>query len=243
MTVADMRRLRFVRIQMVFSILLAASLASGLSGCSSAPVGDGDPAVLYKQAEEDISSEHYQIAIDTLRTIRNKYPYSKYSVDAQLRIADVYYLQESYAEAAAAYETFRDLHPKHEKIEYAMFRIGKSYYKDVPSTVARDLTTAQKAVDAYREFLKRFPTAGQAQEAKDDLAASVKLLADKELYIADFYYKRDFYDSAKTRYQKILDVYPETPAATRAKDQLSKIADYEAKHPRVEQTKESSGNG
>ena len=60
-----------------------------------------------------------------MKTIKNKFPYSNYATEAQLKIADVYYMQESYGEAAVAYEAFRDLHPKHEKVPYAMFRIGE----------------------------------------------------------------------------------------------------------------------
>jgi outer membrane protein assembly factor BamD len=208
-------------------------------------VNESDPAALYKDAEDDIKNDHYQIAIDKLRMIRNKFPYSKYSIDAQLRLADVYFLQEDFAEAAAAYETFRDLHPKHEKTPYAMFRIAKSYYKDSPSNVARDLTPAQKAVDAYNEYLRRFSNASDAQEARDDLESARKLLANKELYIGNFYFKRDFYDSAKPRFQRVLSLYPETPAAEEAKEKLGKIADYESKHPKTAspEAKGSDQNG
>ncbi len=234
-----------IKNQFIFTVVIAvlgASAASMLSGCSSAPVNESDPAALYKDAEDDIKNDHYQIAIDKLRTVRNKFPYSKYSVDAQLRLADVYFLQEDFAEAAAAYETFRDLHPKHEKVAYAMFRVGKSYYKDSPSNVARDLTPAQKSVDAYQEYLRRFPSAADAQEARTDLEAARGLLASKELYIGNFYFKRDFYDSAKPRFERVISLYPETPAASEAKEKLAKIADYEAKHPRTEQ-KETGKNG
>lgn len=218
----------------ILGCLLLGALSSGLitvlSGCSGKTVDESDPALLYKDAEEEVSSEHYQIAVDKFKTIRNKFPYSKYALDAQLRIADVYFLQESYTEAAAAYETFRDLHPKNEKIEYALFRIGKSYYKDIPDPIARDMSTAQKAVDAYREFLKRFPTAKESEEAKKDLADCRNQLAQKELYIADFYFKRQFYSSAKARYQKIIEQYSDTATVTVAKRKLDKIVDYEAKH-------------
>jgi outer membrane protein assembly factor BamD len=217
------------------TLTLSASVSSFLTGCSSAQVTESDPAALYKDAEDDIKNDHYQIAVDKLRTIRNKYPYSKYAVDAQLRLADVYYLQEDYAEAAAAYETFRDLHPKHEKAPYAMFRIAKSYFKDSPSNVARDLTPAQKSVDAYQDYLRKFPNAPEAAEAKTDLESARKLLADKELYIGNFYFKRDFYDSAKPRFQRVVAVYPETPAAKEAQEKLEKIADYESKHPKTDQ--------
>src|SRR5437870_1063058 len=90
------------------------SLSGTLVGCSGKAIDENDPGALYGEAEEDIKNDHYQIAIDKLRAIKNKYPYSKFAVDAQLRIADVYFLQESWGEAATSYEAFRDLHPKHE---------------------------------------------------------------------------------------------------------------------------------
>lgn len=193
------------------------------SACTTSQVTQGDPATLFKEAEEDIDGNHYQIAIDKLRYIKNKFPYSKYAVDAQLRIADVYYLQESFAEAAASYEAFRELHPRHEKTPYAMFRAGKSYYMDLPGTIARDLSTAQKALDAYNDFLRKYPSTPEATEARKDVAEIRKLLAEKELYIGDFYFKRGFYDSAKPRYKKIIELYPETDVAKTAEEKLSKI--------------------
>jgi outer membrane protein assembly factor BamD len=211
----------------IFLILLSL-LSTLFTACTTSQVNEGDPATLFKEAEEDIDSSHYQIAIDKLRYIKNKFPYSKYATDAQLRIADVYFLQDSFAEAAVTYEAFRELHPKHEKTAYAMFRAGKAYYKDLPGTVARDLTTAKKALDAYNDFLRRYPTTGEANEARTDVVEIRKLLADKELYVADFYFKRDFYDSAKPRYKKIIELYPESEAAKVAAEKLTQI---EAKTP------------
>src|SRR3954469_14363732 len=153
-----------------FPILLALGALSfatvHLTGCSSTPINDNEPERLYKEALEDIDGDHYQIAIEKLKTIRNKFPYSSFATEAQLKIADVYFLQDSFAEAALAYEAFVDLHPKHEKVAYAMFRSAKSYYADIPGTVARDLTSAQKALDKYNDFLRRFPTAPEAAEAR-----------------------------------------------------------------------------
>jgi outer membrane protein assembly factor BamD len=204
-------------------------------GCATEQAAAEDPAALYKDAEDEINSDHFLIALEKLKAIKNKYPYSKYATDAQLRIADVYYLQESYPEAAAAYETFRDLHPKHEKVPYAMFRIAKSYYQDMPDPIARDMTPAQKALDAYNDFLRRFPTAPEAAEAKKDVDGIRAQLAEKELYIGNFYYKRDFYLSAKGRYEKIVDLYADTPSAQEAKEKLAKIDGMNIPSPRVEE--------
>jgi outer membrane protein assembly factor BamD len=207
----------------LLGLLFLHSAPAFLGGCAGKAVDEGDAAGLYNDAEDEIKSDHYQIAIEKLRTVKNKFPYSKYSLDAQLRIADVLYMQENFGEAAASYETFRDLHPTHEKVAYAMFRMGKSYFNDIPSPISRDLTPAQKSLDAYNEFLRRFPTAKEADEARADVAAIRKTLADKELYIGDFYYKRDFYSSAKPRYQKVVDAFPDTDAAAKAREKIAKI--------------------
>ncbi|MGZ3698774.1 MAG: outer membrane protein assembly factor BamD, partial [Bdellovibrionota bacterium] len=148
--------MRFL-VQGVTFLGLLASLSLSLQSCGTAKVQEGEPTQLYAEAEDEIKGDHYQVAIDKLRAIKNKYPYSKVAIEAQLRIADVYFLQESFAEAAAAYESFRDLHPKHEKVEYASFRAAQSYYKDIPGNVARDMTPATKALDAYNDFLRHFP--------------------------------------------------------------------------------------
>ena len=153
-------------------------------------------------------------------------------LDAQLRLADVYYLQESYAEAAMGYESFKDLHPRNERIPYALFRIGQSYHNDSPKNVARDLTPASRALEAFDEFIARFPQASDIPAAKKYVAEIRALLAAKELYIATFYSKRDAPDAARARLKKLIDLYPETPGAQEAKIRLQKIGS----------TKETSGN-
>lgn len=217
----DMRE----RVMFARSLLFLLFIAT-LTACAGKSVDQNEPAALFKEAEEDIKSSHYQIALDKLRTIRNQYPYSSYAIDAQLRIADIYFLEESYPEAAANYESFQELHPKHEKAAYAMFRIGKSYLNDAPTTLARDLSSAQRAVDAYTDFLRRFPKDPHSTEAKSDMGSLRELLAGKEVYIGDFYAKGAHYASAAERYKKAIAHFPDTHAAEVAK---TKLADAEEK--------------
>ncbi len=230
----------------VLSILTAAVLFAGTStfniGCSGKSVDESDPAQLYADAEEEIKNDHYQIAIEKLRAIKNKFPYSKYALDAQLRLADVYFMQDSYPEAAASYETFRDLHPKHERVAYAMFRIGKSYFNDIPSPISRDMTSAVKAMDSYNDYLRRFPSEKDAEEARKDVAEIRRNLAEKELYVGNFYYKRDFYESAKPRFQKVIALYPETEAANEAKAKIAKIDKILTENPELRYAKPASSS-
>jgi outer membrane protein assembly factor BamD len=212
--------LRFRRNTLVLLFLAFLGLAAG---CAGKDVDESDPAALMKEAEEEIENDHFQLAVDKLRAVKNKFPYSKYAVDAQLRIADVYFLQESFAEAALAYESFRDLHPKHEKTAYAMFRIAKSYQNDMPGTVARDMTSGYRALEAYNEFAKRFPAAPEAEDARRQAADVRRVLAEKELYVAEFYFKRDDPYAAKGRFAKIVELYPETDSARIARERLAAI--------------------
>lgn len=204
-------------------ILLTSLGLAAFSGCAGKPVDETDPAALYEEANQEIASDHYQVAVEKLRAIKNKFPYSKYATEAQLRIADVYFLQESYGEAAIAYESFRDLHPKHEKVPYAMFRVAKSYYSDNPGHIGRDQTPAAKALDAYGDFLRQFPAAPEAVEAQKDVKDIRNLLAQKELYVANFYYHDGDHLAAQGRYNKILELFGDTESAAIAKERLASL--------------------
>lgn len=206
-----------------FSNLLLVAVLLGLASCSGKDINDNDPEALYHEAESDIQNDRYQLAVDKLRILKSKFPYSKYSIEAKLKLADVYFMQENFSEAALSYEAFKDLHPKHEKVPYALFRMAKSYYNDMPGNIARDLGPAFKAQTSYEGFLAKYPSAPEAEEARKDLADTRQKIAEKELYVGTFYYKRDFYESARGRFNKIIHTYPETQAANDARKYLAKI--------------------
>src|SRR5688572_1079635 len=107
---------------------LAILAAVAVTACSGQKIDENNPQDLYKDAEEDIQDKRFAMALDKLKSLKNKFPYSHLATQAKLRIADVYFDEESYIEAAGAYESFRDMHPKHEKADYVLFRIGESYF-------------------------------------------------------------------------------------------------------------------
>ncbi len=190
---------------LVFNFLILVPLLQ--FGCSSSSVDENNPESIYKEAEEDISDKRYLQALEKLRIVKNRFPYSKLSTSAALRIADVLYYEESYAEAAASYEVFRDLHPKHEKADYVLFQIGESYYNQMPSSEDRDLTPASKAIESYTELEKLFANSSHLPTAKEHSSEATEQLSQKERYVADFYFKRDNYESAATRYEKLFKNY------------------------------------
>jgi outer membrane protein assembly factor BamD len=186
--------------------------ATQFLACSGKKIDDSNPQELFKDAEEDAQDKRYIMALDKFKSLKNKFPYSHLATQAKLRIADVYFDEESFVEAAGAYESFRDMHPKHEKADYVMFRIGESYFNQLPGGVDRDLGPASKAIDAFRELLSLYPQSSFVGDAKKHLEEATEKLSGKERYVADFYFAREMFDSAAMRYEKITSRYPGTQA-------------------------------
>jgi outer membrane protein assembly factor BamD len=180
----------------------------GFTHCSSKEVNKDDPEALYADAEEAFKDEHYLIALEKYRDIKNRFPYSSKAVDAELRIADTYFEQESYLEAESSYEIFRELHPTHPKSDYVQYRIGLSYYDQIPGNTARDLSAAYKAIEGFNVLVEKYPSSTYVAKAKEYVLEARKKLAEHESYVADFYYQRQHYLSASYRYAALLHDYP-----------------------------------
>src|ERR1041385_710242 len=134
--------------------ILYLMILSTTVSCATGDLKDANTAdANYKIAEEYEKDERFEEAITKYREVQNKFPYSRYAVMAKLKVADIQYSRENYIEAQNAYQLFKDLHPKHEKIDYVTFRLGMSYYMQLPSTIDRDLTQANKAILYFDEVL------------------------------------------------------------------------------------------
>ena len=161
-----------------------------LSSCASdKPDGKTEAEILYKEAQELIEAERYILATEKLNQIKTQHPYSFYSTPAELLQADVLFHQENYIESAAAYLLFRDFHPKHERISYVVYRIAESYFKQIPSTIDRDLEPAIEAIKYYDEVIQKYGDSSYKSDAQKSIAEARKMLRQKDLYVADFYFK------------------------------------------------------
>ncbi len=200
--------LRILTSKVVFTIFAIGGLAGFNIGCSSDGKNSDAAEGAYAIAQEFDKDERYEEAIKRYQEVKNKFPYSKYATMSELSLADVYYKQESFAEAQVAYQSFKDLHPKHAQIDYVSFRIGMSYFKQLPETIDRDLSLANNAIAAFDEVLSKYSQSTYVQESKDNRLSALKMLAGKEEYIAEFYFKREKFDSALTRFEGLLASYP-----------------------------------
>ena len=155
------------------------------------------------QAFED---EDYRDALKAFSTLKERYPYSRYAMLAELKIGDAHYHRKEYPEAIAAYEEFASLHPKNEAIPYVLFQIGACFYEQL-ETKDRDQTPTREAISSFERLIQAYPTSVQSDKAKARIRICRELLAENELYVARFYYNTKHYKAALARFQLVLADY------------------------------------
>lgn len=187
------------------TVLMIGSSMVAVSGCaSSAQIDTSTPEGAFKSAEEFEKDERYEESVVKYTDVKNKFPYSRFAILAEMKIADVQFKRESYIEAQYAYQTFKELHPKHPQIDYVTYRLGLSFFNQLPSSIDRDLSLADKAILYFDEVITSYPGSQYAKEARGKKIDALKMLAGKEIYIANFYFRKKQYESALGRYEAVI---------------------------------------
>ena len=150
----------------------------------------------------------YKEAIESFEKIKDWYPFSKFAMLAELKIADSHYKLKEYEDAVAAYEEFEKLHPLNDAIPYVLFQTGLSYFEQV-DTPDRDQIRTRKALDAFNRLIKRFPKDAYALKAREYTNTCHKSLAESEFGIGLYYYKSKYYKAALKRFKAVLTNYPD----------------------------------
>jgi outer membrane protein assembly factor BamD len=167
----------------------------------------------YEVALKSYFDQDWEEAALLFREVKRKYGYSRYARLSDLRLADIEFRQEKFAEAITAYKGFVHDYPNDPEIPYARFRIAKSLYEQaspsllLPPLEERDLASVHETYDAVRAFLQDFPGYKKTRELEFMLEMVSGLLARHELYVARFYLERGNFDAAVSRCQYALRTY------------------------------------
>lgn len=206
-----------------FGVLLLALLV--MSGCASVtdPTKDWTPERFYQEAKDKLNDGDYPAAIKYFEQLEARYPYGRYSEQAQLEIAYAYYKDEEPALALAAADRFIRQHPTHPHVDYAYYLKGLINFrghvglvnwlfgaKDDPSD--HDPKAARESYEAFRELVERFPKSRYAEDSRQRMAYLFDAQARFETKVAKFYYNQGAYVAAINRCKYALETYPRTPA-------------------------------
>ena len=184
-------------------------IAVHLFGCALFQAKEEKTArVLAEEGTEAFRDKDYRKAIESFEKLKDWYPFSQYSILAELKLGDARYHCREYEEAIFAYEEFENLHPKNEAVPYVVYQIGCCYF-DRLHTIDRDQTMAQEALQAFERLIRTYPGSPYAKKAEKHMKVCNRNLAEHEFYVGMFYYKTKHYKAALERFKTVLRSYPD----------------------------------
>ena len=177
---------------------------------ASANLGAQPDKVLYEKATAEINKGRYDVGRLTLQTLINTYPDSEYLSKAKLAIADSYYKEggvSGLTQAEAEYKDFITFFPTAPEAPEAQYRAGMAHYR-LMAKADRDRQEAKIAESEFKEFLLKYPDSPLVPRVKRRLREVQEVLAQGDYKIAMSYYVRNSLPAARSRFQEIIDSYP-----------------------------------
>ena len=134
------------------------------SSTPAAP-GSGDPNQLYDQAAQDLTQGRYALALQGFRDFLQRYPQVELSDNAQYGIGESFFAQSAFDSAAVEYSRVEDRYPKGDRVPAALYKLGLSQER---------LKKNAEAKKTFEDLVKRFPSSGEAQLARERLGGGTR---------------------------------------------------------------------
>lgn len=214
----------FQMISKYSSFAIALGMVVTLAACSSTEdkkTADNQIPVeqLYNKAAASMDKGEYFQAAKDFDEVDRQYPYSQWATKAQLMAGYAHYKNLKYDDAVIALDRFIELHPGDDDIPYAYYLKSLCYYEQI-SDVRRDQDMTQKALDALRQVVDRFPESKYAKDASLKVDLTVDHLAGKEMEIGRYYLERKQYQAAIPRFIRVLERFQTTTQVPEALHRL-----------------------
>jgi outer membrane protein assembly factor BamD len=203
---------------------LALLLAAACASTPQTPVSfTQDARSNLAKGTEALEGKQYAEAEAYFEEVRTKYPFLEEAKEAELKLADLDFARDRYAEARDRYQAFVKAHPSHASVDYAAFQAAATHTKEMPSQVfflppasEKDQVEVKLAYEALGNFLKTYPGSKYEAEARKLHDEVRRRLAEHELYVARFYAKRERWPAVVRRLETLLETYPGSPVEEQA---------------------------
>ena len=212
-------------------ILLTGLLLFAGGGCAllrPAPTPILPPEELYQIGETELTNKRYEEARQNFRKIVERHPNSSHAPRARFLIGETYYREGEFDKAAREFEGFLSFFPRHQIADLTQFRLAMSYY-DQLKPVEQDQGLTQKALDQFRKLVKEYPQSRYFPDALSKIDVCRGRLAQKELWVASYYFNQGNPSAARQRLELVLKDYPRTLVIPETLFLLAEVNFYEGK--------------
>jgi outer membrane protein assembly factor BamD len=211
----------------LLSLLLSACWSSSPSPESEAKelttkdstVTEDLPEVQLIQNSKRMYEAHmYSIARDNLENLKNRYPMGAYAAFAEIKLADSYFYNGEYNEAAKFYDAFLKNYPGSVDSPYVELQAARAHTASSRGT-GRDREPLERALLLYDGIVANYPGSSYASSAERERVAVTEQLAEYDQLILEFYEKQENEAAVRVRrkqyaerWQSRLKALPNTPA-------------------------------
>ena len=161
--------------------------------------------------------------VEIYETVIKNGPYGDVAPLAQMKIGFAREKQKNYKAAVEAYENLIRKYPDSDLVDDAQFQIGFAYMS-AARAAAYDQTATRRAITAYQDYLTRYPKSEKVEQAQANID---KLRAEQArglFNIARWYDWKNESTSALIYYNEVIQKYPESDLAKRAKERVEQLS-------------------
>lgn len=169
----------------------------------------------FEKAKIAEQSKDWSRAITVYEKAEQKYPNSKLAPQIKLNLAYAY--KEFYREdeAIAMLDKFIRSYPNHPAMDYAYYLKGVVLFRDrgilkeitLQDISDRDLSKLELSFRALKVMTELFPNSEYYDDAVNRMTYLMNKIAERELYVARYYMKRNAYLAALNRAKYVLENY------------------------------------
>jgi outer membrane protein assembly factor BamD len=205
-------------------LLLAALLvvASGCGWLRAMPTPILPAEELYQMGENDLGRKRYDEARTSFKKIAERHANSSWAPRARFLIGEAYYREGEFDKAIKEFERFMAFYPRHQIADLVQYRLAMSYYDQI-KPVEQDQVITSKALEQFKKLVKEYPESRYATEALARIDLCRGRLAQKEVWVATYYFNQGNPSAARQRLELVLKEYARTLVVPEALFLLSEV--------------------
>lgn len=150
----------------------------------------GPEADIFAEGKRLYQAEMYSLARNSFESIRDRFALGAYGNYSQVKIADTYYFNNEYNEAAKFYEGYLKSYPSSPDAPYVELQAARAHVHSANGT-GRDRQPLERALAIYDEMVKKYAGTAYAVAAEHERGPLVEQLAAYDQLIINFYKQRE----------------------------------------------------
>jgi outer membrane protein assembly factor BamD len=194
---------------LVLTLVFSAACGGNRSGV---PANTSNPdRFLFDRGNEALKESKWINAREYFRQVVDNYPQSPVRPDAKLGVGDSFLGEkgaESLVLAANEYREFLTFYPRHERADYAQYKLAMSHFMQMRAP-ERDQTETIAALKEFQGFFDRYPASPLTAEVRTKWREARDRLSQAEFRVGFHYFRVRWYVGAIPRFRGVLKEDPE----------------------------------